>query len=68
MFTRWLQDVVSSNGGPILFLSLLYIALGVGFVWISPPVGLVLLGTGVFIAGLFVLLAYRLYRREQKVA
>lgn len=66
MFTRWLQGVVKGVGGPILFLSGLYAGLGATFIWISPPVGAVLLGTGIVIIGLFVLLAYRLYRQEHR--
>lgn len=65
MFIRWLVETVRDNGGPIVFLSTLYTLLGLGFLWVSAPVGAVLLGTGIVIATLFVLLAYLRYRKEQ---
>jgi len=66
MFIDWLTETVRTFGGPIVFLSSLYTLLGLGFLFVSVPVGAVLLGTGIAIAGLFLLLAYRRYRKEQK--
>lgn len=67
MFIKWLAETVRTLGGPIVFLSSLYTFLGIGFLFVSPPVGTVLLGTGIVIAGLFVLLAYRRYRKEREI-
>lgn len=64
MFTKWLISILRDQGGPIVFLSLLYTALGLAFLTVSRPVGGVLLGTGLGIAAIFLLLAYLMYRKE----
>ncbi len=68
MFIKWLVAVIREYGTPICFLSGLYIVLGISFLLLSPPVGVVLLSTGLAIAGLFVVLSYMTYRREQHIA
>ena len=65
MFTKWLVETIRECGAPICFLAGLYTFLGLGFLFVSPPVGAVLLVTGLAIAALFLLLSYLTYRREQ---
>ena len=65
MFTKWLVETIRECGAPICFLAGLYSLLGLGFLFVSPPVGAVLLVTGLAIATVFLVLSYLTYRREQ---
>ena len=66
MFIDWFLHTIRTFGMPIVFLSSLYTVLGLGFLFLSPTVGAVLLGTGILMSGLFTLLAYRSYLKEQE--
>ena len=65
MFLEWLIHTIRTFAMPVVFLSSLYTVLGIGFLFLSPTVGAVLLGTGIAIAGLFTALAYRSYLQEE---
>lgn len=71
----WLQKAFKCCGGPILFLCGIYFLLGglflVGSVYLDPKmgsVGEILLSVGLIIFLLFLILAYRSYKLEQKSA